>query len=326
MYQGHFILTATYFPPLLIQKKFVELLFDDEAKPSTATQRTTAILDEFERNIESIENRLSMAFSLRRLKSVEVQNEDGSITVQDEFLRWLQFCITGISHPITLPKNPMYLDCILGGQELWGGVIPKLGRKFIQVVAIEGLPMESHPGMLTSLGELPMEYRWSSRFIFMDQHEAEAVMDKYRKKWKQKIRGFFDQVFNTGHGHEDKDAREMTTDAENALADIRGALVASGYYTSVVVLMHEDRTLLESCARRVEKAINLLGFAARIETVNTLDAFFGSLPGHGVENIRRPLINSFNLADLLPVSTVWTGSLECPCPFYPRTPPFCCIA
>ena len=38
----------------------------------------------------------------------------------------------------------------------------------------------------------------------------------------------------------------MTTDAENALADIRGALVASGYYTSVVVLMHEDRTLLEA--------------------------------------------------------------------------------
>jgi type IV secretion system protein TrbE len=321
MYEGHFILTITYFPPLLIQKKFVELLFDDEAKPSTATQRTTAILDEFERNIESIENRLSMAFSLQRLKSVEVQNEDGSKTVHDEFLSWLQFCITGISHPITLPKNPMYLDCILGGQELWGGVIPKLGRKFIQVVAIEGLPMESHPGMLTSLGELPMEYRWSSRFIFMDQHEAEAVMDKYRKKWKQKIRGFFDQVFNTGHGHEDKDAREMTTDAENALADIRGGLVASGYYTSVVVLMHEDRAFLESCARRVEKAINLLGFAARIETVNTLDAFFGSLPGHGVENIRRPLINSFNLADLLPVSTVWTGSVECPCPFYPPKSP-----
>jgi type IV secretion system protein TrbE len=77
MYEGHFILTATYFPPLLIQKKFVELLFDDEARPSTATQRTTAILDEFERNIESIENRLSMAFSLRRLKSAELQNEDG---------------------------------------------------------------------------------------------------------------------------------------------------------------------------------------------------------------------------------------------------------
>jgi hypothetical protein len=34
----------------------------------------------------------------------------------------------------------MYLDAVIGGQELWGGVVPKIGRKFIQVVAIEGFP------------------------------------------------------------------------------------------------------------------------------------------------------------------------------------------
>ena len=55
-------------------------------------------------------------------------------------------------------------------------------------------------------------------------------------------------------------------------------------------------------ARRLEKSINALGFAARIETINTLDAYLGSLPGHGVENVRRPLLNSLNLADLLPTS------------------------
>jgi hypothetical protein len=38
-----------------------------------------------------------------------------------------------------------------------------------------------------------------------------------------------------------------------------------------------------------------------------MDAYLGSLPGHGVENVRRPLINTMNLADLLPVNTIWTG-------------------
>ena len=33
----------------------------------------------------------------------------------------------------------------------------------------------------------------------------------------------------------------------------------------------------------------------------------GSLPGHGVENVRRPLINTMNLADLLPTSSIWNG-------------------
>ncbi|MCV5132833.1 hypothetical protein OFL98_29525, partial [Escherichia coli] len=81
---------------------------------------------------------------------------------------------------------------------------------------------------------------------------------------------------------------------------VNSGIVAVGYYTSVVVLMDEDRTRLEAAARDVEKAVNRLGFAARIESINTLDAFLGSLPGHGVENVRRQLINTMNLADLLP--------------------------
>jgi type IV secretory pathway VirB4 component len=93
--------------------------------------------------------------------------------------------------------------------------------------------------------------------------------------------------------------------------------VAAGYYTSVVVLMDEDRERLAAAALLVEKAINRLAFAARIETINTMDAYLGSLPGHGVENVRRPLINTMNLADLLPTSSIWTGSATAPCPMYP---------
>jgi hypothetical protein len=58
----------------------------------------------------------------------------------------LQFCVTGLHHPVLLPSNPMYLDAVIGGQEMWGGVVPKIGRNFIQVVAIEGFPLESTPG------------------------------------------------------------------------------------------------------------------------------------------------------------------------------------
>ena len=58
-----------------------------------------------------------------------------------------------------------------------------------------------------------------------------------------------------------------------------------------------------------------------IETINPMDASLGSLPGHGVENVRRPLINTMNLADLLPTSTIWTGSNAAPCPMYPPLAP-----
>jgi len=321
MYEGHFIFTVTWFPPVLAQRKFVELMFDDDAVAPDHTARTVGLIDQFKREVRSLESRLSSAVQLTRLKGHKIVTEEGREVTHDDLLSWVQFCVTGNYHPVQLPSNPMYLDAVIGGQELWGGVVPKIGRKFIQVVSLEGFPLESTPGLLSALAELPAEYRWSSRFIFMDQHESLKHLDKFRKKWKQKIRGFFDQVFNTNTGSVNQDAATMVADAEAAIAEVNSGLVAAGYFTSVVVLMDEDRDRLAASALSVEKAINRLGFAARIESINTMDAYLGSLPGHGVENVRRPLINTMNLADLLPTSSIWTGSATAPCPMYPPLAP-----
>jgi len=321
LYEGGFILTVTWFPPILAQKKFVALMFDDDSIAPNRKAQTLGLIESFKRECSVLESRLSLSLTLQRLKAKLLVNEDGSVTTYDDFLSHLQFCITGLTHPVILPKPPIYLDAVLGGQELWTGTVPKIGRHFIQCVAIEGFPLESHPGILSTLSELPVSCRWSSRFIAMDAHEAVAAMEQFRKKWKQKVRGLFDQIFNTGYGHVDQDAALMVADAETAIAEVNSGLVALGYFTSVVVLMDEDRDAVETAARRIEKAVNALGFVARVEIINTLEAFLGSLPGHGVENVRRPLINTLNLADLIPTSTIWTGERHAPCPLYPPGAP-----
>ncbi|MGP5477589.1 VirB4 family type IV secretion/conjugal transfer ATPase [Pseudomonas helleri] len=321
LYEGYFILTVTWFPPMLAERKFIELMFhDDEGKPNNKA-RTYHLIDFFKREINNIETRLSSAINLERLCGKKVMNEDGSTVTHDELLQWLQFCITGLNHPVMLPTNPIYIDNLIGGKELYTGVTPKLGNHFIQVVAIDGFPLESSPGILSRLAELPIEYRWSNRFIFMDNHEAISHLEKFRKKWKQKIRGFFDQVFNTHGGVVDEDAISMVEDASQAIAETNSGMVAQGYYTSVVVLMSENRATVEAAARQIEKAINSMAFTARVETINTMDAFMGSLPGHGVENVRRPLINTMNLADLIPTSTIWTGEETAPNPLMPPDSP-----
>ena len=321
LYEGFFIITVTWFPPMLAERKFVELMFHDDSDKPNNKARTHHLIDFFKKEVKNIESRMSSAVSMERLRGQKMMNEDGSTVTHDEFLQWLQFCVTGINHAVMLPTNPIYIDNLIGGKELYTGVTPKLGRKFIQVVAIEGFPLESSPGILTRLAELPVEYRWSNRFIFMDHHEAVSHLEKFRKKWKQKIRGFFDQVFNTNGGTVDEDAVSMVADAASAIAETNSGMVAQGFYTSVVVLMDESRSVVETAALQLEKAINGMAFTARVETINTMDAFMGSLPGHGVENVRRPLINTMNLADLIPTSTIWTGENFAPNPLMPPNSP-----
>ncbi len=321
MYEGYFVLTLTWFPPLLAQRKFIELMFDDDTVPPNSKQQTQNLINQFKKEIGNVENRLSTAIALKRLSGQKFQQEDGSKITHDDFLSWLQFCVTGIHQPLQLPSNPMYIDSLVGGKDFWGGVVPKVGRNFIQVVAIDGFPLESTPGILSALAEQPLEYRWSTRFIFMDRQESIKHYENYRKKWKQKVRGFFDQVFNTNTGAVDQDALEMVHDSEEGIAEINSGLVAAGYYTSVIVLMSPDRSVLESSASAVEKAIARLGFGSRVETINTIEAYLGSLPGHGVENVRRPLMNTMNLADLIPTSSIWTGIDQAPCPLYPPNSP-----
>ncbi|WP_367607887.1 VirB4 family type IV secretion/conjugal transfer ATPase [Legionella sp. W05-934-2] len=321
LYEGYFVLTLTWFPQVLNEKRFVELMFDDTCTQKSKKAKTYELIEQFKQICRNFESRMSTAVNLQRLQAESIVDENGKKKTVDNFLRHLQYCATGLNHPIILPNNPIYLDAIIGGQELISGVIPKVGRQFIQCVAIEGFPLESYPGIITILTQLPIEYRLSSRFIFMDNHEAVAHFTKFRKKWKQKVRGFFDQVFNTNSGVVDEDALNMVNDAQAAIAETNSGMVGQGYYTCVVVLMDSDREQVEMSALHIEKNINALGFSARTETINTMDAYLGSLPGHGVENIRRPLINTMNLADLLPTSSIWTGENKAPCPYFPLLSP-----
>ena len=43
--------------------------------------------------------------------------------------------------------------------------------------------------------------------------------------------------------------------------------------------------------------------AANIEDMNAVDAFLGSLPGDGYHNVRRPVLSTLNLADIMPTTS-----------------------
>jgi type IV secretory pathway VirB4 component len=104
----------------------------------------------------------------------------------DELFQFIRFCIVGESHPVRLPAIPMYLDW-LATAEFQHGLSPLVDGRYLAIVAIDGFPAESWPGILNSLDLMPLTYRWSSRFIFLDDQEARARLERTRKKWQQKV-------------------------------------------------------------------------------------------------------------------------------------------
>lgn len=320
-FESIFVIIFTYLPPKTATRKASDLMFQGGVNMEDTPQK---IINNFEQSLNEIQDYLSSVLFLERLKGVRYIDSSGKEHINDLLLQYLHYTLTGINHPINLPPIPMYLDAVIGGYDFWTGVTPKVDEKLIQVVAIDGFPQESYPCMFDALNQISISYRWSTRFIFLDAVDAQAGMAAFRRKWEQKVRGFVSQLFHPEQRANEtinQDAVRMVSESDEALASSHSGLVAYGYYTSVIVLMGDDPASLYEQSRILRKAINNLGFSARIETINAVEAFLGSLPAHSKPNIRRPMLNTLNLADMIPLSSVWAGREYAPCPFYPDDSP-----
>lgn len=307
-----------YTPPIRAKNKVVDLIYDDDGVDESPADRQLKI---FQAQLGEIQGNLSAVMSIRRMGSYSYTDSFGRTHHGDELVDYVQAALTGEPHPVNIPPVPMYLDAILGGQELWTGDTPKYGGKYITCVAIEGYPAESYPGILNLLDNMAIAYRFSSRMIYMDRPEALAALNKYKRRWTQKVRGFVSQVFKVENGNIDADALFMAQETDGEITNAHSGVVTFGYYTPVIVLMGEDRAELMENARIIVRELVRDGFAARVETVNTMQAWLGSLPGHTDENVRRPLLHTLALADMLPLFGIWPGHSEHPCPFYPAGSP-----
>jgi len=278
-------------------------------------------LEYFQSTLTEFEDALTSILKLHRLTEYAEIDENFKETKFNELLSHLQLCVSGIEQPVRVPQTPMYLDALLGSDDLIGGLTPKIGDQNISVLSIDGLPQESWPAILSILDGLQLQYRFSSRFICLDQYDAQKEINSYRKGWKQNVFKFLDKFFNLPNARPNRDALAMVEDAEQALTEVQSGYVGAGFLSSCIVLLHDDSEKLTEWAREIRRALLTLGFGCRIESINVMEAWLGSHPGNWFANIRRPIINTLNLADLLPLSSIWSGERYSPCPFYPPNSP-----
>lgn len=324
-YENDYFLTFTYLPPSIMVSKIKEFAYDRTDTGHTTPARIAArSVEYFERQVQEYVDVLEtgMGTSLTRLTAREEMDSLVQRPVLfDDQLAFLHTCISGKSMPIRLPKKaiPTGVDYLIGSYPFTPGIIPVFNGKKVRVVAIEGLPdVGTHLGILEVLNQLGVEFRWTTRWIASDPEKAKARTNKIRSMWRQKVRGFFAEMFGRTSGPINQDAANMASDAEAVLTDLESGDVSYGFWASTVVLMNKDTAYLEASVRYLIKNVEAQGFPCRSEEENTNEALLGSLPGHGYENVRNPEIHSMNLVDCLPLTSTWQGPVSNPCPFYKK--------
>ena len=228
-----------------------------------------------------------------------------------ETLTYLHSTISTNRQRVRVPEVPMHLDALLADQPLTGGLEPRLGEQHLRVLTITGFPGATTPGILDDLNRIAFPYRWSTRAILIDKTDATRLLTKIRRQWfakRKSIAAILKEVMTSEPSAlVDTDAANKAADADMALQELGADVAGMGYVTATITVWDEDARIADEKLRLVEKIVQGRDFTAMVETVNAVDAWLGSLPGHVYANVRQPPVSTLNLAHMIPLSAVWAG-------------------
>lgn len=296
-YDSSYYLTFTYLPPAEDAARAERLLYEGSSRTPSADAREvlSGFADRTDRVLQLIEGFMPECAWLG----------------DEETLTYLHSTISIKRHRVRVPEIPMYLDALLADQPLTGGLEPILGAAHLRVLTIVGFPTASSPGILDDLNRLAFPYRWSTRAIMLDKTDATKLLTKIRRQWfakRKSIAAILKEVMtNEASSLLDTDAHNKAMDADAALLELGSDQIGEAFVTASVTVWGRDARSADERLRLVEKVIQGRDFTCMIETVNAVEAWLGSLPGHVYANIRQPPISTLNLAHMIPLSAVWAG-------------------
>jgi type IV secretion/conjugal transfer VirB4 family ATPase len=301
-FETRYFLTFTYLPPEDAIGRAESLLVENLPAGRGAEALYRVALEDFRATVASVRDILAGVMAEVRLLDDE------------ETLTYLHACISTKTHRVARPQTPAYLDAFLTDDDFQGGLYPRLGDSYLRTLSIRAYPNQSSPGVLDQLNLLGVAYRWSCRFLPLDKEDARRAVTALRKRWFAKRKGVMallkEAITHEPTALEDPDALVKTEDADAALMILGGDAASLGYFTPTITLLDRDPTRLAEQVREVEGVINRAGFVAKVEDVNAVEAWLGSLPGQAYADLRRPLVSTLNLCDMLPVSAVWPGPTQ----------------
>jgi len=302
-FESVYVLTLLWLPPEETTSRVTAMLYEGGAiESSSRSDRRT----EWREHLASFQSETQRLFDLLDGVMPDIAWLDDS-----ETLSYLHGVVSTRRQRVAVPEVPFHLDALLADQPLTGGLAPMLGAQHLRVLTVRGFPTSTWPGLLDELNRLGFGYRWCTRFLFLDKSEAERELVRLRRQWFAKRKSVVallrETVFQQESPLLDSDAANKAADADAALQELGTDQVAYGYLTATVTVMGSTAAAADDKLRSVERAIQSRGFVTMPETLNAVDAWLSSIPGHVYANVRQPIVSTLNLAHLMPLSAVWAG-------------------
>ena len=295
-YESSYFLTFLYLPPAEDAARAETWLYEGRYHAGVDPHESlTSFIDRTDRVLQLVEGFMPECRWL----------DDG------ETLTYLHSTVSTKRHRVRVPETPIYLDALLADQPLTGGLEPRLGDTHLRILTIVGFPTATTPGLLDDLNRLPFPYRWTTRAILLDKTDATRLLTRIRRQWfakRKSIAAILKEVMtNEASVLVDTDAANKAADADLALQELGADFAGQAYVTASVTVWDADPRAAKEKLRLVEKVVQGRDFTAMPESINAVDAWLGSLPGHVYANVRQPPISTLNLAHMIPLSAVWAG-------------------
>jgi len=299
-FESRYFLTLTWMPPVDDTSRASSCWLFEDAPSKDANPR------EHLSSFRSRSDRLLDLFEGFMPEALWLSDEDT--------LTYLHSTISTLHQSVRVPETPMHLDAYLADEPLVGGLAPRLGNAHLRTLSITGFTTSTWPGLLDELNEQAFEYRWATRAICLDKTDATKLLTRIRRQWfakRKSVAAILKEVMtNEASALMDSDAENKALDADEALQELGSDIVGAAYVTATITVWDEDERAADAKIKLAEKVVQGRDFTCIPETLNAVEAWLGSLPGHVYANVRQPPISTLNLAHMIPISAVWAGPAQ----------------
>lgn len=291
-----------------LQARFTDALYEDpneeEKDKASRKEKDIELYNDFIKKFLDMRNQV-VSMMEKVMPEVHVLDEN-------ELATYLHNCVSPDRHPL---KNDPFLtlsDYVFDGTGVVGGSEMRIGDKYTHIITpLTSFPAESAPGFFDSLNRLNIEYRWVSRFVCLGKNDADKELEQIEKNYNQTAVSLVAMVREAITKEQttevNQSALDNAADAAQARKELNDDSVSYGYYSMTMIVMDKDKKRAKEKADAIREVLVSRGFSALIEGMNSLEAWWGSLPGHYRANIRRYLLHSLSFCHFLPLTAIWPG-------------------